>query len=362
MDIVIVRSNSVISDVRVSKISKSLSKKYQLLVLGWNREGLPGGTIGKYQNHLLFGMRAPFGSPILILLLPLFWCWIFFRLVQKRPKAVHACDLDVFIPCYFYKIVCRKKLVFDVFDKYAMAYIPPKYPTLYSAVDKLENNCAKKADVFITVSEKLLGAFPEFPKNHAIIMNCPDNIEASKERTNDDILTLVYTGAVVKNRGLERIMAAMDGLANVRLVIAGRVIDKDLLSQLLKSPNAKYEGVLRYADALLLEGASDAMVILYDLRLPINNYAMPNKLFEAMMLGLPVVSNVATEVINAVGCGITVDYDDVDEIRGAVVRLRDDPQLCSLLGTNGLKAFREKYNWSQMERELFRIYGGILGA
>jgi hypothetical protein len=33
--------------------------------------------------------------------------------------VVHACDLDVILPCYVYKKLFRKKLVFDILDRYA---------------------------------------------------------------------------------------------------------------------------------------------------------------------------------------------------------------------------------------------------
>ena len=131
---------------------RSLSKRYSTLVLGWNREGVSKKIINDYIVDLkLFNMRAPFGKPSLVAYFPLFWIWILIKLFMYRPKVVHACDLDTVIPCYIYKIIFRKKLVFDVFDRYAMAYIPPKFKTLYSLVNLLEEIFAGKADVLINV-------------------------------------------------------------------------------------------------------------------------------------------------------------------------------------------------------------------
>src|SRR3989442_1247490 len=256
-DIVIVRSNSIIYDARVTKICKSLSKVYSVTVLGWNREGIPKETIRDYGNYILFRMKAPSGRPVLMFFLPLFWTWIFFRLIQERPKVVHACDFDTVTSCYVYKVLFHKKLVFDVFDKYALAYIPPKYSRLYALVDNLENSFSKKANILVTVSEKLLHTFRDKPMNYAIVMNCPEDRGMVEERHFDDILTLIYTGPIVKNRGLERIIAAMEGLTKVELVVAGRVIDHGLLDQILHLPNIKYQGLLPYTDALSLEATSD---------------------------------------------------------------------------------------------------------
>jgi glycosyltransferase involved in cell wall biosynthesis len=40
--------------------------------------------------------------------------------------------------------------------------------------------------------------------------------------------------------------------------------------------------------------------------------------------------------------------------------LRDKPELRKRLGTNGRKAFLEKYNWNLMEDKLFAVYDTLL--
>jgi len=55
-----------------------------------------------------------------------------------------------------------------------------------------------------------------------------------------------------------------------------------------------------------------------------------------------------------------VEYDNVKQIKDAIVTLRDNPQLCKRLGDNGRKAFLEKYNWNIMERKLYMIYEKII--
>jgi glycosyltransferase involved in cell wall biosynthesis len=92
-----------------------------------------------------------------------------------------------------------------------------------------------------------------------------------------------------------------------------------------------------------------------------NKYVTGNKLFEAMMCGVPIITNVATEIVNETQCGIIVDYNDIDQVRNAIVSLRDNPELRKNLGDNGRKAFLQKYNWNVMEQKLFKIYDTLLG-
>jgi glycosyltransferase involved in cell wall biosynthesis len=353
-------------NIRVEKIAKSLTKRYSTLILGWNREGVPKNKVDNYTVKLkLFGMRAPMGKPSLVPYFPLFWFWILFNLFVIRPQVVHACQLDTVLPGYIYKLIFRKKLVFDVFDRYAMVNIPKKYLILYSVVNLLEELFCKKTDVLITVSEKLINSFKSLPKNYAIIFNCPEenyaNTTASPcNNSGKNVLIIVYAGVIVRHRGLENIAAAIKSLDNVELVTAGRVYHKEVLDQILTLPNVKYNGILLPNDALSLERHADAMFALYDLRIPINNFAKPNKMFEAMMFGVPLITNLAPEFVSDVGFGIVVDYDDINEIKSAIVSLRDNVRLRNCLGKNGRRAFTEKYNWSQMEQKLYGIYGNLL--
>jgi glycosyltransferase involved in cell wall biosynthesis len=87
---------------------------------------------------------------------------------------------------------------------------------------------------------------------------------------------------------------------------------------------------------------------------------MGNKLFEAMMCGIPIITNVATEIVNETQCGIIVDYNNIDHIRETIVNLRDNPDLRKKLGENGRNAFLQKYNWNAMEQRLFKIYQELL--
>lgn len=381
VDVVVIRSNSIIYSPRVRKIATSLGKKYDLLVLGWNREEASKEIINDYIARLkLFNLRAPLGKPSLLLYIPLFWIWILINLVLHKPKVVHACDLDTVLPCYLYKIMFRKRLVFDVCDRYAMAYISPKRRIIYYMANTCEQLIARHSDVLITVAEKLLMTFRNRPKHTALIMNCAhdDNyaignqntqhvnkkhrIEEEKEEEKDDnVFSLLYTGNIVRNRGLEIVSCAIKDLKCIKFVIAGKPVDKRFLQELVHVPNVEYKGLVLYHDVLELNHTSDAVVILYDLNIPNNKFAMPNKLFEAMMCQLPVITNVAPELVrDEVGCGIVVDYNNMHQIKEAIVTLRDNPSLRMELGRNGREAFLRKYNWASMEKELLGVYKNLL--
>jgi glycosyltransferase involved in cell wall biosynthesis len=353
------------------------------LVVGWNREGhvfhdsqspkkeIIGRSNGLPEVHVkILGVRAPFGMQSLfsyipmLVYFPIFWSWVLVKLIINRPQVVHACDLDAVLPCYIYKLIFRKKMIFEVFDRYAMTFIPSKFGTLYSAINLIEEYFSGKADVLITVAEKLLKTFPRRPEHCEIILNCAEdhilNL-ARSENGKDNVFILVYTGGIKRGRSLENITAAVKDLSNSEFVTAGPIIDKELFHQILAFPNVKYRGLLDPTEALVLEANADVIIGLYDLNVPENRFAMPNKVFEAMMSGVPIITNVAPELVRDLDFGIMVNYDNVNQIKSTIALLRDNKELRIRLGNNGRKAFLEKYNWANMEHKLYEIYDELIG-
>jgi glycosyltransferase involved in cell wall biosynthesis len=359
-----------IPSMRDQKIIRSLRKKYSLLVLGWNREGTPKDWDNFQSGFRLFNLRAPYGSAPygalrLLAYFPFFWGWTFVKLCLYSPRCVHACDLGTVPPCYLYKILFRRKLVFDVFDRYAMAYIPENrnifFKLLYSLVNQFEEYFAKRSDVLINISDEILQTYRKRPKNCRTIMNCSEDHMISVSKAKSNRFRLLFTGHIRPGRGLEILPDVVKDLKDIDLIITGRVEDKKLLKKLDRNSNITYQGFIDHHELLHLEASSDVMIALYDLNLQTQNkFVMGNKLFEAMMCGVPVISNVAPELIKEVDCGIVVKYDNVDEIRNTIIKLRDNPELRKRLGSNGRKAFLEKYNWNRMEQQLYEIYDSLL--
>ena len=382
IDIAIVRNNFIVHDTGLVRIVRALTKRYSTMVLGWNREGrkdyviknLKKGIIADTTNDAsdnlrikVLKLRAPIyktslsGYLPLVFFFPIFWTWTFINLSYSRPKIVQACDLDTIIPCYIYKKIFRKKLVFYVFDRYAMTFIPPKFNRLFYSIHRAEEFFSKHSDVLITVDEKVLATFKKRPKRCEIIINSPeDHYKNIPKRRRDGVLTIVYGGHIMIGRGLENIARAIKDLDNVELYMHGLLIDKKLLSELVSTPNISYRGYLVNTDEYYESiNSADAMIAVYSLDNPSNRITMHNKTYEAMMCGIPIITNLSPEFVRKIGFGIIVDYDDIDGIRAAIVTLRDSLQLRINLGDKGRRAFLEKYNWKEMEKVLYRIYDNL---
>ena len=90
---------------------------------------------------------------------------------------------------------------------------------------------------------------------------------------------------------------------------------------------------------------------------------MPNKLFDYMLMSLPVVvSNfpLYRDVVQTHQCGLTVDPARPQEIARAIVYLIEHPREAQQMGANGRRAVLEKYNWEKESQKLLQIYDTVL--
>src|SRR5690606_28259584 len=100
---------------------------------------------------------------------------------------------------------------------------------------------------------------------------------------------------------------------------------------------------------------ADLLIALYDPRVPNNRYASPNKLFEAMLCGKPIVVNGGTSMTSIVpdsGCGMVVPYGDSESFREAILLLKGDPALRTRLGRIARVAYDTLCRWGIREVRL----------
>ncbi|MDD5419887.1 MAG: glycosyltransferase, partial [Methanomicrobiaceae archaeon] len=86
---------------------------------------------------------------------------------------------------------------------------------------------------------------------------------------------------------------------------------------------------------------------------------LPNKLFDYMLLGLPIIATDLPEIgriIREADCGILVDPADAAGIAEAIAYLAERPDEAVRMGANGRRAVEERYNWGRMEGVLLDVY------
>lgn len=371
VDIALVKADPITSDLRAAQTIGSLRKKYSIVALRWSVEGRQEVPNNEEGNSEAFNLRAPeygvrvYTSIGFLLRLPLFWMWVFIKLCIHRPKIIHACNLDAVLPCFIYKILFRKKLIFDISDRFAPPYVPNNRSFLFkkycSFVSSIEETFAKNSDALLAVWDKIFLTFDKTPKKCITIMNCC--IDRMTDRSSNDHsgFRLLSSSNIRPARGLETVIEILRDFKDTELIITGRMKNRALFERINEIPSIRYIGLVEQDKFIDLVISCDVMIALYDLYLhPIYNYGMASKILEAMMCGLPIITNIAHDFVRDIGCGIVVEYGNVEQIKQAIITLRDNPTLRKRMGNNGRKAFLEKYNWTNMEERLYKIYEELL--
>ena len=179
-----------------------------------------------------------------------------------------------------------------------------------------------------------------------------------------------YVGGVTEIRGcLEMIEAGRlltSAGSGVVIRIAGPFESVDLERKARKASEHLNVAVLgRRARHEVIADLEDVRVglVLFQPH-PNHLYALPNKIFEYMAAGVPVVASnfpLWIEIIARSGCGITVDPQDPIAIARAVRELVDDPLRAKEMGRTGRLAVELLYHWHSQWAILRTLYGAMTG-
>jgi glycosyltransferase involved in cell wall biosynthesis len=363
--VVILRSNPLSPDPRSLRAATALKQAgLQVTLIGWERSGR--NTIAQqrpYGSVVLMPIAAGFGRGLRNLPHLLRWQasllrWL--RANRRDYQAIHACDFDTVLPALLAGRLGHKPVVYDIFDFYAdMLRGMPRF--IRQAIRLVDLWAIGRADAVILPDPvrmaQLQGARP---RRMIVIYNSPIDVSIPPApKMNPVSFRLSVVGMLNLERGLLELIQVLGHHPEWELALAGYGTDETAIRSAAACPNVTMLGRIDYQNAMSLNGAADALVATYDPAIPHHRYASPNKAFEAMMLGKPLVVAQGThidELVSEIGCGLVVPYGDVEALDIALTRLAKDPDLRRRMGQAGRKAYEQRFNWAEMETRLADLY------
>ena len=297
--IVLIRCNDIISDSRTRKYVDFLErKKISFKIIAWDRMGnspkLPNAiycpAISKYNQG---GIAAIIDR--------LKWMWFILKILLSFHDSlrIHACDLDAAFPAIVYKMLSRRKnyVLFDVFD-WISDTLYNQGKIVSAAFAFMEWLSIKKADHIIICEPERIKQIPyNIETRYSVLQNIPsfsttDFLYEDKSFHFDNhLLTLVYIGGFTNDRCLSEVIdGAAQGCYNLNIAGYGT---KDIVSklELLKDcPHIRYYGKVEYTEGLRIMFNSDIIYAMYSKHNPNHLFAAPNKYYEAMFVGKPIIT------------------------------------------------------------------------
>ena len=373
--ILFARNTNFYSDPRLRKTVKlALDEGYRVIVLDWPREALNSNQqdplISQYGTNLNIQhcrIKSPFGLGFKNAIKIVFFnIWLLKKLLgfNGHVTIYYSCDLDTSIPILLMSSICGKKCIYDIYDFYAHTRSFPKM--LKGLLSDLEYSLASNFSRVIVCSSTRANLFiQKTGKSPVVIQNIPD-----LSSTNDSILceehanhhnhsgtfTIAYAGTLASSgRLLREITELISIYTSISLKVCGSgPLDSYFLTMSQSFENIQYYGQLSTEEAILMQSKANLLFATYDPSIEINKYAAPNKLYEAMSLGLPIIVCKGTDPENEVlqyQCGTVIDYN-AQLFMSAVEKYASNPSLCRFHGTNGRRAYLDNFQWSSVSQIL----------
>lgn len=300
--------------------------------------------------------------------------WRMYRAVlHARPTVAHFHDPEL-IPIGLLLKLSGIKVVYDVHEDVPRQiagkhWVPPALRRpLAGAAAAFEWVAGRIFDGIVPATPSIAQHFPA--ANCTLVQNFPlpgELVEVEPTPYAARPPHVAYVGGISKPRGLIQMVRALllVGDAEVRLRMAGAFQQAQAQAEAEGLPGWARVDFVGWADrkavARLLGQVRAGLVLFHPA--PNHTSAQPNKLFEYMAAGLPLIASdfpLWREIVEGVGCGLLVDPLDPDAIAQAIQWVLDNPEEAEAMGRRGQLAVQERYNWPIEGAKLVRLYERLL--
>jgi glycosyltransferase involved in cell wall biosynthesis len=169
-----------------------------------------------------------------------------------------------------------------------------------------------------------------------------------------------------EDRGLKRIIESMLSVKSGCLKIVGYGELENELKELVNNYNLQkkinFGGKISWDRLYLETSRARAGLVLFEPEGLNYTYASPNKFFEYVHAGTPVIASNIPSFDDLVGenkVGILVNHNSITEIAEAIEKLLTNKDIWDDFHRECLKA-RQEWNWEQQEEKLLRIYQDLI--
>lgn len=299
---------------------------------------------------------------------------LFFFLLFNKFDLLVANDLDTLLPNFLVSKIKNLELVYDSHEYFTGVPEIQDRPFVKWVWTKIERAIFPRLKKVMTVSDSIANQYAiEYGLRPLTVRNCSlktghivpfrrDEIDLSP----DHLLLILQGGGINVDRGGEELIEAIAMTEGVSLLVIGsgdmfEVLEQKVLELKLRE-RIRFIKKIPWKELMRYTRAADAGLSLDKNTNPNYTYSLPNKLFDYISAGIPVIASDLPEIskiINEYNCGILIPVPEPGQISRAIKEIRDNRPLLSELKRNSVIA-SETLNWDNESRKVDEFYRLIL--
>ena len=358
--------NDLVTDQRVNKSCLALQKAgYEVLLVGRKQRKSPPMDDRPYAAHrmkLLFEKGPLFYAEYNIRL--------FFFLLLHRANLLLSNDLDTVLPTYFISRLKGVRMIFDSHEYFTETPELVNRPKVQKVWKRIEGFVVPKLPEMITVCDSIAELFREkYGVKCHVIRNIPSRKALPPKGdklalglpTDKHLLILQGSGINIQ-RGAEELVQAMPHLDNCFLMVIGGGDVLPILKQMVEElhiadrirffPRMPYQQMMAYTQLAELGFCLDKDTNLN------YRFSLPNKLFDFIQAGVPIVASHLTEIekiIRQYDLGLFIENHKPETIAATISDALSDVERHEHWKRN-LALAAQDLCWENEEQKLLEIY------
>jgi glycosyltransferase involved in cell wall biosynthesis len=293
------------------------------------------------------------------------------KAIATEADIYHLHDPELLL--FSKELMRHGKVIYDAHEDVprqilSKGWIPrPLRKPLSFITEKVENHYVKRLNGVVTATPFIKKRFIKINTHSIDINNYPKLKELGDiEHASEKKRLICYVGGISTIRGIFEMVQAMQ-YVNGKLLLAGNFSSEEEKAFARTLPGWEKVIELGFCDREQLKrvlALSSAGLVLFHPK-PNHINSQPNKLFEYMGSGLPVVASsfpLWIKIVSSSKCGICVNPLNPKEIGKAINWILDNPKKTASMGRKGRKATQTNYNWETESKKLLNFYKKIVAS
>ena len=360
---------------RMNKRIELLKKIDNVTLIYWNKSKV--STLEKLDNNIKnieILVQAAQNNPLKRIIPTLRFAFKVKKELKKlNPSIIYTCTYDAMFATWIYTVFKKKRpvIVYEIGDLNKLIFDKQNSilkKIIQNVLVSIEKVLCKSVDLLVIVTEEFYNRYYKKFLSYDKVLYMPNMPSLSAfsnfERKEGGEFVVGFIGIIRYKEQLKMLINAAEK-CKIRVFFAGGSYDNEIQQLSMEKDFIKYYGEYDYkSDISKLYGEIDCTFCVYDADLNNVRVAQPNKFYESIYCGIPIIVSEGTylgEVVEKENIGIAVSHTDEAELIHVLNKLSSDKEYYQSLVVN-CNRLKNKIDIETYNERLIEIIKQLLAA